>query len=319
LIVWRWDFQIFGFTDKKTDQAEGGNMATPKRSLESSFAPESPLRVFEKMLSWPGVKVGHARLSPGEATNKHLDKHHIFIPLAGSFEALMVTIGGNIAHAKRTVGQAVVVPAGQQYSAHWKEYLEDVAILLDHDVVARLASELLQTDRIEITPACEIGDPLVHQIGRALAAEIDAGAPAGSIYAESLVNTMVAHLLRHYSSAGERFQLNYGGLPKHKLRRVTEFIDENLDRDLTLTEIAEIAELSPFHFARSFKQSTGLTPIQFLTQRRIDLAKRLLVESELTIVEIGLRVGFKNQSHFTTLFRKITAMTPKAYRNEHLR
>lgn len=297
-------------------------MATPKRMIESSFVPEWPPHVFEKMLSWPGVKAGHVRLFPGVATNKQLDKHHIFIPLAGSFEASTVTVGGNIAHARRTVGQAIIVPAGQQYSANWREELEDVAIHLDHDFVARSAGELLQPDRVEMMAACEIGDPLVHQIGLALASEIDAGAPSGSIYAESLVNTMVAHLLRHYSSAGERFQLNLanlGGLPKHKLRRVTEFIEENLERDLTLTEIAEIAELSPFHFARSFKQATGSTPIQFLTQRRIDLAKRLLAESDLPIVEIGLRAGFKNQSHFTTLFRKVTAMTPKAYRNEHLR
>src|SRR5262249_10099957 len=115
------------------------------------------------------------------------------------------------------------------------------------------------------------------------------------------------------------FQHHPGGLPKHKLRRVTEFIDENLEYDLTLAEIAEMAELSPFHFARSFKQATGSTPIQFLMQRRVDFAKRLLVESEFQIVEFGLRAGFKNQSHFTTLFRKVTSMPPKAYRNEHLR
>jgi AraC family transcriptional regulator len=256
---------------------------------------------------------------PGEATNKHLNRHNIFIPLAGSYEASMTTVGGHIARSKRTVGQASIVPVGQQYSAYWKEELEDIAIHLDPDFVARQAGELVQTDRIDLIAACEVSDPLVHHIGRSLAAEVDMGAPAGSIYAESLVNTLVAHLLRHYSSAGERFQHYLGGLPKRKLRRVTEFIEENLERDLTLAEIAGIAELSPFHFTRSFKQATGSTPIQFLTQRRIDLAKRLLVESELPIVEIGLRAGFKNQSHFTTLFRKITAMTPKAYRNEHLR
>jgi AraC family transcriptional regulator len=265
------------------------------------------------------VKVGHGRLLPGEATNKHLNMHHIFIPLAGSYEASMVMVSGQIARSRRTVGQASIVPAGQQYSAVWKEELEDIGIHLDPDYVARQARELVHTDRIDLIAYCEIGDPLVHQIGRWLAAEADAGAPAGSIYAESLVNTLVAHMLRHYSTAGERFQYHLGGLPKHKLRRVTEFIEENLEHDLTLAEIAEIAELSPFHFARSFKQATGSTPIQFLTQRRIDLAKRLLVESELPIVEVGLRAGFKNQSHFTTLFRKTTAMTPKAYRNEHLR
>jgi AraC family transcriptional regulator len=293
-------------------------MSTPKRVVESRFAKHGSSYIFAKFLSWPGVKVGHGRFLPGEATNKHLDRHHIFIPLAGSYEASMVTAGGHIAHSTRTVGQASIVPAGQQYSAVWKDELEDLGIHLDPDFVTRRARELVQTDRIDLIADCDIGDPLVHQIGRTLAAEVDAGAPGGSIYAESLVNTLVAHMLRHYSNAGERFQHHLGGLPKHKLRRVTEFIEENLEHDLTLSEIAEIAELSPFHFARSFKQATGSTPIQFLTHRRIDLAKRLLIDSDLPIVEIGLRAGFKNQSHFTTLFRKITAMTPKAYRNEHL-
>ena len=293
-------------------------MSTPKRLIESSFAQNGPPSVFERVLSWSGVKVGHVRMFPGEATNKQLNRHHIYIPLAGSYEASMLMAGGHLVHSRRTVGQASIVPVGKQYSAFWRDELEDIAIHLDPDFVARRARELVQTDRIELIADCEVTDPLVHQIGRSLAAEIDAGAPSGSIYAESLVTTLVAHMLRHYSSAGERFQHHLGGLPKHKLRRVTEFIEENLEHDLTLAEIAEIAELSPFHFARSFKQATGSTPIQYLTLRRIDLAKRLLVESALPIVEIGLRAGFKNQSHFTTLFRKITAMTPKAYRNEHL-
>jgi len=294
-------------------------MSTPKRLIESNYAQNRSPYIFSKYLYWAGVKIGHGRLLPGAATNKQLDKHHIFIPLFGSYEASMITVGGNTAYSRRTVGQASIVPAGHQYSANWKEELEDLAIHLDPEFIARQASELVQTDNVDLIAACEISDPLVHQIGRSLAAEVDAGAPAGSIYAESLVNTLVAHLLRHHSSAGEKFQNYLGGLPKHKLRRVTEFIDENLEHDLTLADLAEMAELSPFHFARSFKQATGSTPIQFLMQRRVDLAKRLLVENELPIVEIGLRAGFKNQSHFTTLFRKITAMTPKAYRNMHLR
>ncbi len=294
-------------------------MAVPKRLIESNFPRPRHPYIFEKYLSWPGVKVTHLRLFPGEMINQQPDKHHIIVPLAGSFEASMMTVGGHASHGKRTVGHTSIVPAGQQYFAYWKEELEDVAVHLDPDFIARSASELVQTERVEIITACEGSDPLIHQIGLALAAEVDAGAPTGSIYAESLVNTLVAHLLRHYSTASERFQLHFGGLPKHKLRRVLEFIDENLERDLTLAELAEVADLSPFHFARSFKQTTGSTPIQFLMQRRIDFARRLLVESELPIVEIGLRAGFKNQSHFATLFRKITAMTPKAYRNEHLR
>jgi AraC family transcriptional regulator len=104
-------------------------------------------------------------------------------------------------------------------------------------------------------------------------------------------------------------------LPPHRLHRVTDFIEANLDRDLELAEIAQAVELSPYHFARSFKQTTGVTPIQFLMQRRIERAKQLLAGSELPLADVALSVGFKNQSHFSTLFRKFTEITPKAWRN----
>jgi AraC family transcriptional regulator len=125
--------------------------------------------------------------------------------------------------------------------------------------------------------------------------------------------------MRHYSTDAVVPDLHFGGLPASRLRRVADFIEANLDRDLELAEIAQAIELSPYHFARSFKQTTGLTPIQFLMQRRIERAKQLLAGSELPLAEIALSVGFKNQSHFSTLFRKFTARTPKAWRNAHLR
>ncbi|HZF38958.1 MAG TPA: hypothetical protein VE715_09050, partial [Blastocatellia bacterium] len=157
-------------------------MATPKRLIESNYARHETPYIFVRSLSWPGVKVGHLRMFPGEMGNDHLNRHHIFIPLAGSYEASMVTVGGHIARRRQTVGQASIVPAGKQYSAIWKEELEDVGVHLDPDFVAQQARELVQTDRIELIRDCEIGDPLVHQIGRSLAAEVDAGAPAGLIY-----------------------------------------------------------------------------------------------------------------------------------------
>src|SRR5262249_54481144 len=181
-------------------------MSTPKRLIESSFAQHAAPDFFTKFLSWRGGRVGHARLLPREGTNKQLNMHHIFIPLAGSFEASMVMVSGHITHARRTVGQASIVPAGQQYSAFWKDELEDIAIHLDPDFVAHQASELVQTERIDLIRYCEVSDPLVHQIGRSLAAEVDAGAPPRSVYAQSLGNTPVAHLLRHYSPAGGRMQ-----------------------------------------------------------------------------------------------------------------
>ncbi len=98
------------------------------------------------------------------------------------------------------------------------------------------------------------------------------------------------------------------------MRRAKEFIVENLEEDLSLAEIAAAANLSQYHFARAFRKSTGFTPQQYLMQQRIERAKQLLAKNDLPIVEISLLTGFKNQSHFTTLFRKFTKLTPRTWR-----
>jgi len=105
-----------------------------------------------------------------------------------------------------------------------------------------------------------------------------------------------------------------GGLSARKLRQVTEFISEHYSRDLKLPELAQVAGMSNFHFAREFKRSTGTTPHQYLIKFRVEQAKALLEKDDLPLIEVGLRSGFSHQSHFTRLFRKITGTTPHSYR-----
>jgi AraC-like DNA-binding protein len=109
-----------------------------------------------------------------------------------------------------------------------------------------------------------------------------------------------------------------GGLPRYKLRRAVEFVDANLDRVIHLKDMARVADVSLFHFHRQFKKTTGLTPHRFITHRRIERAKVLLAKSNLPIIDVAVRVGFVDQSHFTTTFRKVTSMTPRIYRNAAL-
>jgi AraC-like DNA-binding protein len=106
-----------------------------------------------------------------------------------------------------------------------------------------------------------------------------------------------------------------GGLPRYKLRRAVEFVDANLHQVIHLKDMARVADVSPFHFHRQFKKTTGSTPHQFIVQRRIEQAKVLLAQSNLPIIDVAVRVGFVDQSHFTTTFRKLTSMTPRMYRN----
>src|SRR6266480_253063 len=105
-----------------------------------------------------------------------------------------------------------------------------------------------------------------------------------------------------------------GDLPVCRLRRVTQYIQDNLHRGLRLAELSAHVHMSPYHFARLFKRSTGTPPHQFVLRRRIDRATTLLATGELPIGEIARVVGFQTPSHFTTVFRRITGITPSVYR-----
>lgn len=147
----------------------------------------------------------------------------------------------------------------------------------------------------------------------ALKAEIDAGMVAPSpLYAESLANTLAAHLLRRYTVwqpvPGEVVERH----PASTLRQVTEYIHENLDQHLTLAELSLVAGMSPYHFARTFKQVTGVTPHQYVLNARVERAKGLLLQGKLTIAEIASQVGFFDQSHLTRYFKRLVGVTPQA-------
>ena len=105
-----------------------------------------------------------------------------------------------------------------------------------------------------------------------------------------------------------------GGLPGGKLRRVADHIDANLGGELRLGELSGVVHMSPFHFARLFKRTAGVPPHRFVVRRRVDRAIELLAGGEHPIGEIARLVGFGTPSHFTTVFRRITGVTPTEYR-----
>ena len=105
-------------------------------------------------------------------------------------------------------------------------------------------------------------------------------------------------------------------LPAGRLRRVTQYIQENLQRELRLVELSALVHMSPYHFARLFRRSIGMPPHKFVVRCRIDAARTLLAARRSPIAEIAQLVGFRTQSHFTTTFRRVIGLTPSAYRSE---
>jgi len=130
---------------------------------------------------------------------------------------------------------------------------------------------------------------------------------------ESITMALASYLLRNYAVMPMRMNRD-ASLSKDKVRKIVDYIASNLAEHGSLQELADLVEMSPFHFCRSFKQSAGLTPHQYILHVRIKRAKGLLKNKKLGIAEIASRLGFSDQSHFTNIFRRLAGTTPARWR-----
>lgn len=178
-------------------------------------------------------------------------------------------------------------------------------IILSLDVFS-LKVELIENHQFE--------DEQLKYIGMALQAEAQSGYLSGQIYGESLCTALSVHLLNYYSSKKTPVPKQKGGMSPCQLNRVIGFINNNLQEDLSLTNLAEIAGLSKYRFAHNFKKTTGSAPHQFVIQTRLERAKQMLRKTDKTITEITYSVGYSCPSRFTLSFHKEIGMTPTAYR-----
>ncbi|HET9182920.1 MAG TPA: AraC family transcriptional regulator [Candidatus Angelobacter sp.] len=108
------------------------------------------------------------------------------------------------------------------------------------------------------------------------------------------------------------------GLPEKRLRRVVNYIADNLETNISLSKLAAIAEMSPHYFSGLFKQSTGRSPHSYILLQRIERAKQHLRDPKRSIIDVGLEAGFKNPSHFARIFRKFEGTTPSRFRADYL-
>jgi AraC family transcriptional regulator len=149
----------------------------------------------------------------------------------------------------------------------------------------------------------------------AVSAELASGGAGGPLAAESLANVLAVHLLRHVLAPRQPARRRDGTLPRAKLRAIVEYIEEHLDANPSLAQMAEVVGLSTYHFARQFRAATGLPPHQFVIARRVERARELLqAGADLSLAEVALRAGFSDQSQFSRHFKRLVGATPGQFR-----
>jgi len=268
-----------------------------------------------RSLGWHGLHL-ELHQQPTFATDEH---HHTMHVLAcGLVDPShrnapgVRSLDGKRSCERRGAGDIAIIPAGIAHSCSWDTPAQFIVLALEPTLLKQVGQDWVNPDQIELRPHfMSEADPFIQNIVLTLKGEAEIGGIGSYLLIDSLKTALAVHLLRNYCVTRPKLSSYSNGLSSVALTLVKEYINHHLHQDLKLDEIAAIAQLSPYHFLRLFKQSTGTTPHQYILQCRLSQAKHLLQHSDLSIAEIAVKTGFCDQSHLTRYFKRVIGVTPK--------
>jgi len=291
-----------------------------KRSTDdlSVLYPDSVLKSSDT-IGWHNVRAIHFRQSANEVTIPASDDHCMVLNLGTPF-FVNAYPGKRRFEGQIDSGEVAIVPAGCSWTCRSEgPELPAMLLLYLRPLFVRAAARELNFSQAEIglTPQIGFKDKHICHVAMSLLHELNEANVVGRLYSDSLANGLAIQLVRRYSSLKD-VHVGHGGMAPHRLRRAISLIDHHLSDEeegrVALRAVARDVQMSYFHFSRAFKQSMGMTATNYIAERRIERAKKMLEETEMPIAEIALRSGFSSQSHFTTAFRRLAGATPKAFR-----
>jgi len=174
-------------------------------------------------------------------------------------------------------------------------------------------------NRIEVRLERELVDPRLRALATAVDAERTAGFPSGRPFLDSIEQAIARALVVGYAVRDYSIGVYRGGLSPAKLRKIEELVQEKMEEDLSLEEMARAVGLSAAHFSQVFRNTTGQTPHQCLLRYRVQRAKDMLRSAEGRVLDVAIACGFKTQQHFARVFRQMSGASPTEYRSESLR
>ncbi len=208
-------------------------------------------------------------------------------------------------------GSVNVLPAGMPYTYSCEGTRDILHVSLS---ALEVAEDDAPGPPARLRPAFAVADPLIVQIAASLLRDATAPDDGGRLYGEALGSALAAHLARRYAAEGPRAAPTPGCIPGRQLRRVLEYVEAHLAEDLGLGELARIAGMSRTRFLHEFRRTTGKSPHRHVMERRIERAKVLLADPDVQLDDVVSASGYADQSSFTRVFRRMTHLTPGAYR-----
>jgi AraC family transcriptional regulator len=265
------------------------------RSLHAAIIEEAPFEAIEPAIRHPSL-IYHLR-RPTEVTRR---------------------IEGSRAEKALIGPRRLCLTPGETTTA-WRHSgrPEILQIYLRQSIFEAAVGDIYGSDTAsaELVPRFAILDPLLEQLAIAIANALRNGTAEDGLYVDAIAHMMAVHLARTHSSRSRPVRMPPSqAISGGKMSRLIEFIEENLDGDLSLHAMAEEVEISPLYLARAFKAAIGQSPHQYVLVRRIERAKELLRNTDLPVVDVAMAAGFSSQSHLSHWFLRHVGVSPAAYR-----
>jgi len=225
------------------------------------------------------------------------------------------------AEERTTIGPRCLTLTPGEPATRWSHSgrPEILQVYLRRSVFTSAAAELFGVDpaTAELLPRFAISDPLLEQLALAIVTALQSGDCEDGLYVDTLSQMIAVHLARVHSTCSKAVHAPAQVISGWKMRRLREFIEHNLDKDLSLEALAAEVFMSPLYLPRAFKAAFGQSPHQYVLSRRIERAKELLRNSELPVVHISLATGFSSQSHLSNWFMRSVGVSPVTYRRQN--
>ncbi len=266
-------------------------------------------------LAWDGLKLREYRYVASDVPVPALRDYVVVVYKEGA-TPIHRRFDGRWSEQLVAPGSVSVLTRAAPSHWRWSQPIEVAHLYISPTAIASIAAEVFDRDieDVELADVLKAQDPVLVNLATTLDRELGNGGLGGNLYIDALRNQACVHILRTYATVVFRETDTRGALSKVQQRLVAQYVHEHIEHAISLADLASVARLSPFHFARKFTAAFGCPPHAYVMQQRIGHAQRQLADRHVPLKVIAANCGFADQSHMTRLFRRLLDVTPAEYR-----